>query len=605
MQSNDLNGNDRAAGGAAPPTPGEHLARGGESLGLDADTGAVESAQVRRGRSLGVVEETLAALPAAPGCYIFKDVGGTVLYVGKARSLRDRVRSYFRDPGGLGPKNRKLVEKIAGIDFQIVNSENEALLLEYNLIKQYQPRYNIILRDDKSYLLLKITNEPYPRIEYVRRRVDDGARYFGPYTSAQSVHRTLALLKKLFPYRSCRLNIVPPSSDQTSSVEPGTGGNAAPAALRRGTRAKGRQQDGAQTVNAKGQRPPQQRILTMAGPNNRACLEYHIHRCAGPCIDAISQQEYREIIDQAALFLQGKSEQVTAQLQRAMEAAAEALDFERAARLRDQLEAVRRITERQRVTMMDDHDRDILGLARADDETCVELISVREGRMLGHKQFVLQGTADKDDGEVLRAFLTQFYLDVGELPEELLLPSEPEDAEALAQLLSSERGRKMTLATPRRGDKLALVQMAQKNAQEAAEQRRLKWLNDTQKTTQALSELQQALNLPRLPLRIECYDISTIQGTSTVGSMVVFEQGKPKTAAYRRFHIKTVTGTDDFASMAEMVRRRLKRAHGAFQQDTEPAADDAAGAPGEQALSDEDTEALTQLTYDEVDDEAL
>ena len=243
-----------------------------------------------------------------------------------------------------------------------------------------------------------------------------------------------------------------------------------------------------------------------------------------------------------------------------MEEAAEQLEFERAARMRDQIEAVRKVTERQRVTTVDGRDQDIVGLARADDETCIELITVREGRMLGHKQFVLKNTGDQDDGEVLRAFLTQFYLDAGELPEELLLPAEPEDVEALTQLLTTQRGHKVTLLIPKRGDKLSMVEMARKNAQDSAEQRKLRWLNDSQKTTQALTELRTALNLPRLPLRMECFDISTNQGTNTVGSMVVFENGKPNTAAYRRFHIKTVTGTDDFASMAEMVSRRLKRA---------------------------------------------
>jgi excinuclease ABC subunit C len=575
-------------------------ARDDDRMGSDgAAAPEATAAEMARGRFPAAVEETLANLPSAPGCYLFKDAGGTVLYVGKARVLRDRVRSYFRNAGDLSLKNRSLVPKIAAIDLQIVGSENEALLLEHNLIKQYRPRYNVLLRDDKTYLSLKITDEPYPRIEAVRRRADDGARYFGPYTSSQSVYRTLDLLKKLFPYRSCRLHIVPPQGRATDGADalPET-----PAALRRGARARRPTQD-AQTVNARGQRPPQQRIRTVAGPQNRACLEYHIHRCAGPCIDAVSREDYASIIEQAALFLQGKSEQVLTHLQRGMEAAAEELDFERAARLRDQIEAVRRVTERQRVTTMDGHDRDVVGMARVEDETCVELITVREGRMLGHKQFVLQGTADKDDGEVLRAFITQFYLGMGELPEELLLPADPEDAGALAQLLSGERGHKMTLAAPQRGDKRALVEMAQKNAHEAAEQRRLRSLNDTQKTTQALGDLQRALDLPRLPLRIECYDIATIQGTSTVGSMVVFENGKPKTAAYRRFHIKTVTGTDDFASMAEMLRRRLKRGRGAYGQDGDaqegPA--DVSGDP----LFDEGAEQLTQRAYADADDAAL
>jgi excinuclease ABC subunit C len=523
------------------------------------------------------VEETLAHLPAEPGCYIFKDAEGTVLYVGKARSLRDRVRSYFRNPGGLSLKNRGLVPRIASIDYQILPSENAALLVEYNLIKQYRPKYNIVMRDDKSFLSIRITNEPYPRIEAVRRRADDGARYFGPYTSSQSVYRTLDLVKRLFPYRSCRLNIVPPRDG--SAHGPGQAPIPVPA-LRRPTR---REQRRAASLDRP---PPQDRTLTVADPANRPCLEYHIHRCAAPCIDAISQADYAAIIDQAALLLQGRSEQVTAQLRKQMEEAAEALDFERAARLRDQLEAVRKVTERQRVTVVDGHDQDVIGMARAEDEACVELIAVREGRMLGHKQFVLQGTADQDDGVVLAAFLKQYYIIATEVPEEVLVPVEPDDAEAIGALLNGQRGRKVALLAPRRGDKVELVKVAQENAREAADQRRQRWLNDTQKGTQAISELQKALDLPRLPVRIECFDISNLQGTSTVGSMVVFENGRPKTSAYRRFRIKTVVGSDDFASMAEMVRRRLKRAEASEHRTPMVPLDAAEDAPSSREYDD-------------------
>jgi excinuclease ABC subunit C len=494
------------------------------------------------------VEETLARLPAEPGCYLFKDAGGTVLYVGKARSLRDRVRSYFRNPGGLSLKNRGLVPKIAEIDYQILPSEDAALLVECNLIKQYRPRYNILLRDDKTYIAIRVTNEPYPRIETVRRRSDDGARYFGPYTSSQSVYRTLDLLKRLFAYRSCRLRIVPPAgADQApTQTEP-------PARV------------GRRALRAASGKPPQERTLTVASPENRACLEYHIHRCTGPCIDAISQADYQERIEQATLLLQGKSEQLAGQLEKAMEEAAEKMDFERAAVVRDQLAAVRRISERQRVTVMGGRDQDIVGLARIEDEACVELIAVREGKMLGHQQFTLQGVSDQEDGAILRAFLVQYYVDSTELPEELLLPAEPDDSEALGTLLTTKRGRKVTVTVPKRGDKAALLEVAATNARQSAELRRQKLLSDNQKAMQSMTELQAALGLPSLPSRIECYDISTIQGTSTVGSMVVFEQGKPKTAAYRRFRIKTVVGSDDFASMAEMVRRRLKRGQAAAE----------------------------------------
>jgi len=512
------------------------------------------------------VEETLARLPSEPGCYLFKDAEGTVLYVGKARSLRDRVRSYFRNPGGLSLKNRGLVPKIATIDYQMLPSEDAALLVECNLIKQYRPRYNILLRDDKTYIAIRVTNEPYPRIETVRRRSDDGARYFGPYTSSQSVYRTLDLLKRLFAYRSCRLRIVPPA-----------GADAVP------TQTEPPERVGRRALRAASGKPPQERTLTVASPQNRACLEYHIHRCTGPCINAISQADYGERIEQATLLLQGKSEQLATQLEKAMEEAADNMDFERAAVVRDQLAAVRRISERQRVTVMGGRDQDIVGLARIEDEACVELIAVREGKMLGHQQFILQGVSDQEDGAILRAFLVQYYVDSTELPEELLLPAEPDDSEALGALLTIKRGRKVTVTVPKRGDKAALLEVAATNARQSAELRRQKLLSDNQKAVQSMTELQTALGLPSLPLRIECYDISTIQGTSTVGSMVVFEQGKPKTAAYRRFRIKTVVGSDDFASMAEMVRRRLKRGQAAAEGADEKPAEASPGALAEQS----------------------
>lgn len=508
------------------------------------------------------MEEVLATLPAEPGCYIFKNAAGKVLYVGKARVLRDRVRSYFRSPNGLTPEKRDLVRQIATIDYQLVGSDTEALLLEFNLIKLHRPKYNIRLKDDSGYLSIKITNDPYPRIETVRRRFNDGARYFGPYPDSKMAYGILKGLKRVFPYRSCMLNILPPAEERndTTGHNDTTGRGApaptAPITLRRGTSARRT----SVSSDEKRQEPPKERTRTVASPANRACLEYHIHRCAAPCIDAISQQDYRAVIDLAALSLQGKTSQVIATLERQMEEASGQELYEVAAARRDQIAAVRRVGERQRIIGPSDNNQDVVGLARVEDEACVELLAVRGGRMLGHKQFLLQGTADQEDGAVLAAFLTQFYLADAEVPEELLLPNEPDDAEEIAELLSERRGRKVTVTVPKRGDKLAVLEIARKNALDAADLRRRRALTDNQKATQALNELQAALDLPRLPMRIECFDISTFQGSSTVGSMVVFEGGKPKTAAYRRFRIKTVVGTDDFASLAEMVRRRLKRA---------------------------------------------
>jgi len=528
------------------------------------------------GRYPDAVEEVLATLPTEPGCYIFKNAAAKVLYVGKARVLRDRVRSYFRSPNGLTPEKRDLVRQIATIDYQLVGSDTEALLLEFNLIKLHRPKYNIRLKDDSGYLSIKITNEPYPRIETVRRRFNDGARYFGPYPDSKMAYGILKGLKRVFPYRSCMLNILPPVEERNDTTGREAPAPAAPITLRRGTSARRT----SAPSEEKRQEPPKERTRTVASPANRACLEYHIHRCAAPCIDAISQQDYGAVIDLAALSLQGKTSQVIATLERQMEEASEQELYEVAAARRDQIVAVRRVSERQRIIGPGDNNQDVVGLARVEDEACVELLAVRGGRMLGHKQFLLQGTAEQEDGAVLAAFLTQFYLADAEVPEELLLPVEPDDAEGIAGLLSERRGRKVALTVPKRGDKLAVLEIAHKNALDAAELRRRRALTDNQKATQALNELQEALSLPRLPMRIECYDISTFQGTSTVGSMVVFEGGKPKTAAYRRFRIKTVVGTDDFASLAEMTRRRLKRADGDADSGTSGPTGEVAGAAG-------------------------
>ena len=414
------------------------------------------------------VEEVLASLPTEPGCYIFKNAAGKVLYVGKARVLRDRVRSYFRSPNGLTAEKRDLVRQIASIDYQLVGSDTEALLLEFNLIKLHRPKYNIRLKDDASYLSIKITNDPYPRIETVRRRFNDGARYFGPYPDSKSVYGTLKLLKRLFPYRSCMLNILPPEADRGADMGREASLPVVPIVLRRGRSTRRRGAVGDES----GGEPPKERTRTVASPANRACLEYHMHRCAAPCIDAVSQQDYAGVIDQASLFLEGRTGQMiaglerhVAQLEREMEEASEALDFETAIQRRDQIAplsrqivAVRRVTERQRIIGPGDHNQDVVGLARVEDEACVELLAVRGGRMLGHKQFLLQGTADQEDGAVLAAFLTQFYLADAEVPEELLLPAEPDDAEEIAGLLSERRGRKVTVTVPKRGDKLAVLE---------------------------------------------------------------------------------------------------------------------------------------------------
>jgi len=496
------------------------------------------------------IEEKLKNLPAAPGCYLMKDAAGTVIYVGKAAVLRERVRSYFRSPEQLSPKNRGLVAHIADIEVIRLNSELEAFLTENDLIKKYRPKYNILLRDDKQFPYIKITNEPFPRAIVVRRVEKDGARYFGPYASAQSMNTTLDLLRKLFAYRTCQLNIVP-EKVELKAQRLATARADAEAALPSPSRAN--HFLAPPTVDGHA-------AETHPNANDRACLDYYIHRCLGPCIGAVSQEEYGETIKGIVQFLEGRHEPILRRLETQMDQAAETLNFERAAIVRDQIRAVQRISERQRVVVPGGKDQDVIGTARVEDEMCVQIFHVREGHMVGKDTFTLDGVADVEDDVALTAFVRQYYSEATSLPEEVLLPTPPDNPEVLREWLSELRGKRVALEAPKIGDKRRLVEMVIKNAVEAAEERRLKFLTNEQRITQALGQLREALDLPGLPRRIECYDISNIQGTSAVGSMVVFEEGKPRTASYRRFRIKTVEGSDDFAMMAEMLRRRLKRA---------------------------------------------
>jgi excinuclease ABC subunit C len=467
------------------------------------------------------IQATLNSLPTRPGIYLFKDEAGTLLYVGKATSLHQRVRSYFAESADLSPKNRSMVAKIAEIEFIVVGSEVEALILECNYIKQYRPKYNVLLRDDKNYPYVKVSlTEDFPRVYRVRSFKQDGNRYFGPYPSAGAVDATLDLLNKLFAFRTCRY-------DASAWAPP-------------------RHQE-----PAPGWKP---KYLA------RPCTQYYIHRCGAPCVGKVSRQEYDGVVRQVLLFLEGKHEQVLDDLKQQMEAAAENLEFERAAALRDRVQAVEQVLEKQKIiTTTGPGDQDVVALAGADDETCALVFFFRGGKLVGREYYVLQGTRDTGASEIMGSFLQQFYDAAQHVPHELILEHEPDDLEALNDWLRQKRGAAVTLTIPRRGDKKRLVEMVAQNAQEVLEQQRIKWLSDSQKTVLALEEIQQALNLPAPPHRIECYDISTIQGTASVGAMIVFENGRPKTSDYRRFRIKTVEGADDYASHQEMLRRRFKR----------------------------------------------
>ncbi len=452
----------------------------------------------------GRFEERLKALPAKPGVYLFKNAAGKVLYVGKASSLRHRVRSYFSASGASSPKPRKIVAQAQDLDFLVTDSEQEALILENTLIKKHRPGYNVRLKDDKSYPYIRVSlNEEWPRVFSTRRVEEDGGRYFGPFANARSVRQTLELLRRLFRYCSPRSPIT-------------------------------------------GTRP-------------RPCFDFFIGRCAGACSGEITKEDYRENIREIVLFLEGKREAVVRQLRLRMEAAADALDFEKAALLRDQLRAVEDIVEEQKTSSAGRADADVIAFASDGNEACAQVFFIRSGSLVGKEGFALEGARHEEPGRIIASFVKQFYSSATHVPHEILLQTQPDDVEAIRSWLESKRGRRVNVVVPQRGEKKKLADMVARNAVQALEQMQAKWLADSGRIAVAMQELQQYLRLPALPRRIECYDISDIRGTSAVGSMAVFEDGRPRTSAYRRFKIRAVPGIDDYAMMQEVLRRRFGR----------------------------------------------
>jgi excinuclease ABC subunit C len=506
------------------------------------------------------IQSVLNSLPHKPGIYLMKDDQGTIIYVGKAISLFNRVRSYFQESTDHSPKNRSMVAKIADIDFLVVNNEVEALVLESNYIKQYRPKYNVLLRDDKNYPYIKVSlTEDFPRVYRVRSFQHDGNRYFGPYTNSGAVDATLDLLNKLFAFRTCRY-------DASNWAAP-----------------------------RNGEPPTSWKPKLLARP----CTQYYIHRCIAPCVAYATREEYDAIIKQVILFLEGKHDEVLKTLQGQMEKAAENLNFEEAARVRDRIKAVERILEKQRIINTEGQDdQDVVAMASGDDETCALVFFFRSGKLVGREYFILQGTRDSSPGEILTSFLQQFYESSPHIPAEIIAEVEPDDRAVLQNWLKEKRkdlatgGSTVTISVPRRGDKVRLIEMVKQNAQEILEQQRIKWLSDSQKTQLALEELQEALNLVAPPQRIECYDISNTQGTNSVGAMAVFEAGRPKSSEYRRFKIKTVQGQNDVASHQEVLRRRFRRSvAGIAAQDI----------PDESAITDETTDSeqtVSQFEHD-------
>ena len=449
------------------------------------------------------IADKLACLPASPGAYLMKDAQGKVIYVGKAAVLRDRVRSYFHSVEGMETKTRALIAEIA--DFEVIQTatEAEAFLLEDSLIKHHQPRFNVRLRDDKRYPYLKITNEPFPRVMIVRRQQADGARYFGPYTNAKAMRSTLKLAQKLFPIRTCTLT------------------------------------------------------LPLKTPR-RPCLNYHIGRCLGPCTGLVDKEQYSQAIEGASMLFEGRIAGLKTCLRAKMKEAAEAEQFELAASLRDRIGALTRALERQSVALSDLIDRDVIGVAIEGDRACAEVFLVRGGRMSGRETFHLRAPGVPDRGEVLSAFLTQYYANATTIPQEILLPTDVKESKAVSAWLSSLRGRQAKLKIPKRGEKHRLVELACENARYSLKGEKV-GAAVREEMTDALAELAEALSLSSFPQRIEAFDISNTRGGEATGSMVVFESGRPRRDAYRRFKVRISGKPDDYAMMAEIIRRRFRR----------------------------------------------
>lgn len=467
------------------------------------------SDQGDRGRLI----QKLDLLPESPGVYMFKNAAGQIIYVGKAGSLRVRVRSYFRGGRHLTERLLRLVREVADIDHIVTGNEIEALILECNLIKRYRPRFNIRLRDDKNYPFLRVdTSEPWPRVTVVRRMRNDGARYFGPFTRAGAMYETLRALRRAFPYRTC-----------------------GEARFRR--------------------------------HRERPCLHYHIQRCLGPCAALCSPEAYTEMVRQMILTLEGRQGELRSRLRRDMEEAADKLEFERAAAIRDRLNALRQVSEKQAVVSDRLADHDVIALARdpgeGDEETaCAQIFFVREGKVVGREVFFLAETADAGDGEVLAAFLKQFYGEAGFIPAEILLGTAVDERESIESWLGERRGSRVRFTVPRRGEKRRLVGMVSSNAAQVLEEERGRRADDAERAGKALEEVRAALSLPFPPRRIECYDISNTQGRQAVGSMVVFTDGRPAKGEYRRFRVRSVEGPDDYRMLREVLARRFRRTGG-------------------------------------------
>lgn len=454
------------------------------------------------------LSQKIKSIPRKPGVYLFHDESGKVLYVGKAKVLRSRVRSYFRKSSLSIPRIQNMVKKISDIEWLVTRSESEALLTEAAMIKEHEPRYNILMRDDKSYPYVRITNEPFPQVLLTRKIVNDGSRYFGPFTEVYNLRETLKVIHKIFPVRSCSYLI----NDDI-----------------------------------------------IARKKISVCLDYHIRKCLGPCEGLQSQEDYSAMIEEVVRFLHGRTDKIVKQLRNEMVEASKRQDYEEAALCRDRISAVEAFTKRQRKISASFADQDIIAVAVQQKDACAAVIRLRNGRIIGRERMFLSGVHEQNMSEILSGFMKQFYLESDFLPQEILLQEKPEGCDSLAEWLSEKRGKKVTITAPQRGEKTKLVRLSLQNAELLLAENIRKRERRRELVPEMIQQLQADLNLEIPPRRIEAFDISNIQGRNPVGSMVCFVDGVAKKSEYRKFKIKTVKGIDDFAMIREVVLRRYSR----------------------------------------------
>ena len=453
------------------------------------------------------LKEKLRTLPDKPGVYMMRNSEQEIIYVGKAISLKNRVRQYFQSSKNQHPKVKAMVSHITTFEYIVTDSELEALILECNLIKENRPKYNVLLRDDKTYPYIKVTtNEEYPRVIKTRKVIKDKAKYFGPYTNIGALNETLEVIHNIYPIRTCSKN-----------------------------------------------------IEKMIENKERPCLNYHIKKCIGPCTGTVNKEEYMNIVQEIIMFLDGKEDELIRKIEEKMKKAASLMDFENAAKYRDQVIALNSVVEKQKIVSTNEQDQDVIAMAQGDKDTWIQIFFIRKGKLVKREHFILKNTEGDSNQEIISSFLKQFYSGLTFIPKEILIEERVEDLEVIEEWLSNKRGNRVTIKVPQKGEKKELLDMVKKNALMTMEQATTIKQLEKERTEDTLQELADLLGLDESPYRIESYDISNIQGVESVGSMVVFENGKSKNKDYRRFKIKTVKGPNDYASIEEIISRRFKR----------------------------------------------